>query len=489
MRFLVALIFACLAGNVAHAGIVVWMNDAIDPKLTDRADNKTGGTDHTTALDLAFPPQPDGADDEAAWEALRKAISDGKKRWNEFEVELQIAQDLGTAIEGITAVRSEADRERLIEALLFQGAAASIAFEPHDFIENADAEPYRIAKVGGAIVRPWADAIALDPDRAPTASDVADGASFPQLSSQLEDIKALEPGTLTFTPMGPGDERFVDGRKVEEDTIELAPGLHWVHLMRDGRIAGRRVVRVESGKTVEHERYVTPDEVATARERVLNDTTTGFPESIQKGLTHLADLSGGQVFVGAEEDGKMVVLPYAHGAALLKQRRVTLLGVGGVGGGLMISPIFDLADGENRLAPMVNGDLGFELGLLNAVVLGGVELAMTPGNTITHGKRNSDDNIDTSTYLQPYGGLGVYLLRPTGRKATLLLAGNYQWMHPAHHAVGGRFSLGLPFDQSGAAWLRVTAGGAGFPKSNWDEGDDATQMVKVFLRMGVARRF
>lgn len=490
MRILVALILSCLAMNVAQAGIVVWMHDAIDEKFTERADKKTGGTEHTDALDLAYRPAAYGEDDDAAYEALRKAVSDGKKRWNEFEVELEIARDLGKAIEGITVVRGEADREKLIEALLFQGAAAYVAFSAQGFVSSDDAEPYRYARVGGAGVLPWADAIALDAERDPLPSDLADGATFPKLSGELPELRGLQKGTITFTPVGPSDQRFVDGRKVEGDSVEVAPGLHWIHVLRNGAIAGRQMVRVGPGKEVQHARQAAPEDVTKARERVLSGTTTGFPESIRKGLERIAMVHGGQVFVGAEEEGKMVVLPYAHGAALLRQRKVTVLAVGNIGGGLIASPIFDQAEnGDTRFAPMGGGELGLELGLLNVVVMGGVDLSFTPGNTVTHGKRDGTKNIDTSIYVQPYGGLGFYILRPTGRKATMMLAANYQWLHPAHHSVGGRLAIGLPIDQTGAAWFRVTVGGSGFPKSTWDEGDDKTVMIQSFLRLGVARRF
>lgn len=491
MRILVALILCCLATNVARAGIVVWMHEDLDSKYTERADNKTGGTEHTDAYDLLYRPAALSPEDEAAWEALRQAVSNGKKRWNDFEVELGIARELATAIEGITVVRGEADREKLIEALLFQGAAAHVAFTLDDFVNSDDAEPFRYARVGGAGVRPWADAIALDPTRDPLPSDLADGGTFPKLSSELADMRALEKGTLAFSPTAPNDEHYVDGRKVEGTEVEVAPGLHWVHVLRNGAVSGRATLRVEPGKTATHKPDVSPEDIAIARGRVLAGSTTGFPDAVRRGLERISKVNGGQLFVGAYDDGgKMVVLPYAHGATLLKQRRVTVVGVGNIGGGLIASSLFDQAtNGDIRFAPMAGGDLGLELGLLNVVVLGGAELSMTPGNTITHGKRNAGTNVDTSIYVQPYGGLGVYILRPTGRKATMMLAANYQWLHPAHHAVGGRFALGLPIDDSGAAWFRVTVGGSGFPSSMWDEGATKTSMIQAFLRLGVARRF
>jgi hypothetical protein len=123
MRFLVALTLAQLVSNVAFAGVVVWMDDGVpENRVRLKADGKTGGTKHAAGPDLVFPPAPAGVNDDAEYEALRKAVADGKTRWNDFEVEYDIAVALEAAISAIDVIRSERDRDELVQALLFQGA-------------------------------------------------------------------------------------------------------------------------------------------------------------------------------------------------------------------------------------------------------------------------------------------------------------------------------------------------------------------------------
>ncbi|MCB9675079.1 MAG: hypothetical protein H6737_08175 [Alphaproteobacteria bacterium] len=496
MRFLVALILSMLAANVARAGIVVWMDEEVpDEKVTTRADNKTGGTKHYAYYDLAYPPQPNGPADDEEWEALRQAVSDGKKRWDEFEVEYEIANDLEALITQLDVIRSKRDMDELVAALLFQGAAVQVAFE--DQLGNDKlAAPFRYTRTGGVGNRPWSDAYALMPGRDPLASDVADGATYPNLLTEFEEVAKRPKGTLKLARVDEGVKMFVDGTEVEVDAdgtaLEVPPGRHFIHLVRDGVISGRQVVLVEEGRESEMMPRVSLEDLAAARARVDQETTTGFPESVKSSLEALSRHYGGQIFVASNIDGNTVVLPYAHGASLLKQRAVTFVGIGELGGGLMSTSLFDKAreTGDQAVAPMGMGSLGFELGLYNFAIVGGTDLVMTPGNTITHAKGDSTtENVDTSVYVHPYAGAGVYLLRPTGRSTTALVEGFYSWHHPAHHAVGGRISLGLPFEPDGGTWIKLTIGGSGFPQSMWDEGSDRTSLVLLYARSGIAARF
>ncbi|MEZ4318066.1 MAG: hypothetical protein R3F61_11200 [Myxococcota bacterium] len=493
MKFLGALILCLLASNVARAGIVVWLDEVVpDEKVTTRADNRTGGTKHLAYYDLAFPPQPAGPADEEKWEGLRQAVADGKKHWDDFEVELPIATELEGLLGGLDVIRSARDRDELVGALLFQGAAVQVAFEADELENGPRAKPFRYPRTGGVGNRPWADAYAILPDRDPLASDVADGATFPVLLTEFAQFAERPRGSLKLAKRDEGTKLFVDGKEVPEGTesIELPAGRHWLHIVRDGVVSGRSVVRVDEGREAEQAPRVTMEDVAAARARVETDTTTGFPDSIKSSLEALSRHYGGQIFVAADFDGRTVVLPYAHGAELLKQRTITFVGVGELGAGFMSTSLFDLADGNQAIAPMGMGSLGFELGIYNFAIVGGLDMAMTPGNTITHAKGDSTtENVDTAVYLQPYAGAGVYLLRPTGRAATALVEAHYSYLHPAFHAVGGRISFGVPFEPEGGTWVRLTVGGSGFPKSMWDEGSERTSVVEMYVRSGIGARF
>lgn len=490
MRTLIVLLLSMFATNLAHAGIVVWLDqDLPDEKVQKRANARTGGTKHVAGWDVMFPPMPPSDADQAAIEALQDTVAAGKRRWNDFEVEYGIATELETAIDGVTVIRNERDLTELVEALLFQGAAVQVAFEPDEMRDGERAEPFRIDRTGGVANRPWSDALALYPERDPLPSDLADGATFPVLQDETPRLRDQPEGTLVFPPRGPADVFVVDGSPLANDTasVDLLPGRHLVHLLRDGkRVSGRRVVRVESNRETMLEPHVSREQLEKARKRVLSDTTTGFPDDVRTSLEKLSAVYGGAVFVAAQDANRVVVLPWGHGAELLQQRKVTFVGAGELGGVLLSSPVFDGANGRSAVAPGLEGSLGFELGFYNAVVLAGADLALTPGKTITYANGAGTANVDTSTFAHPYAGLGAYLLRPTGRRATAMIAGHYAWLYPAHHGFGGRFTLGVPFEADGGTWLRFTAGATAAGDTSWDTGQP---MVAAFLRTGLAARF
>lgn len=492
MRTLVVLVFSMLMANMAHAGIVVWLHEEVpDDRMQNRANARTGGTRHMSGWDLMFPPMAPSEADQQHMDALRNEVSSGKKRWNDFEVEFGIATDLEKAIDGVDVIRNERDLQEIVEAMLFQGAAVQVAFEPDEMRDGKRAEPFRIERTGGVGNRPWADAVALLPERNPLPSDVADGGTFPDLSDEVQIYRDQPTGKLVFPRRGGEDTIVVDGVVYTGDQAEEAdilPGRHFVHVLRNGKIiSGRRVVRVEPGRETQVLPYVKGEELAAARGRVLADTTTGFPESVRGSLERMAAHYGGEVFVAAYDDkGAMVVLPWGHGAALLQQRVVTVVGTGEIGGAILSSPVFDDSEGRQVIAPGAHGSLGMELGIYNAVLLAGADLTLTPGKTITYANKDSTANIDTSTFAHPWGGVGLYVLRPTGHRATVLVAGHYAWLYPAHHGIGGRFSLGVPFEPGGSTWLRFTVGATGAPRTTWDT---AEPMVVAFLRMGLAARF
>ncbi len=487
MRTLIVLLFSLLVSHPAWAGIVVWLHEELpEERMLRRSDARTGEMQHVSGWDLKFPPMPPVDTDQEAYDALRAVVNDGKKRWNDFEVEYGIARAVESALEKIDVIRTERDRAELVEALLFQGAAVQVAFEPDEFRDGERAAPFRVERTGGAGNRPWAEAIALMPDRELLPSDVADGATFPVLRQEVEQILQQPKGRLLLPRHAEGDVVVVDGRPVEGEAVSLLPGRHFVHVLREGeRLAARRVVRVEPKREVQVLPYVSDEELAEARERVLAGTTTGFPDAVKSSLEKLAAQYEGGVFVAAYDQGRLTVLPWGHGATLLKQRKITAVTVGELGGALLSSPVFDGAGGRAVIAPGVHGSLGFELGILHAVLLGGVDLTLTPGKTITYANRDNTANIDTSSFLQPYGGLGLYLLRPTGQGATILVAGHYAWLYPSHHGIGGRFSLGLPLGSSHDTWVRFTIGATGASRSTWGTDDP---MIASFLRVGLGSR-
>lgn len=486
---------AAMSAHVAHAGegFVVWM-EATPPgeKPVARVENLTAADVHLTHVDLAFPPQPATPEDAARIETLRETVAAGKAKWDEFDVELTIARELEAALEPITLIRDKRDLQDIVDARLFQGAAVQKAFAPEDFVVNEDADPFRKDLPGLTANSPWVSAMALDPGRELTRADVADGAAFPQLRELMPAYAEIRDARLDISDLPAGAKLLVDGvePKADEDgIISLRPGTHYVHVLRRDVVAGRQKIELTSADPVDIPLIVDERELEQARTQVLSGLTTGFPEDVVRSIEDLAEHHTGPIFVAAlDEKGRPTVLPYARGAVLLKSKPVSFVFAGEVGGGVIVSPLFDRPDPENVgqgrqniTAPAIMGHLGFEFGIYNFAIIGGSDVSLTPANIVTY-----DDNKTASILPQPWGGAGVYVLRPTGPTPTMLLAGTYGWNFPGHLAFGGRMAFGVPIDEN-KTWFRIAIGGDAAPQSMWDGAEfEDIPMYRMYLRVGLA---
>jgi hypothetical protein len=495
-RLIAALVCLLWAPSALAQSFVVWMEAEVpDEKAVKRADKLTGGSNHLSHVDLAFPPQPATDEDKDRFDKLRKAISEGQARWDEFDVEIGIAQELQGIIDVIDVLRDERDLQDLVQARLFQGAAVNKGFDPASFPDDETAAPFRVVLSGVVANLPWVQAMALQPDRVFTRADIADGSAFPDLQKLIVPMQALEPGFVDLTELPKGTVLYLDGREadVTNPKLSVRPGRHFFHVMRKEVVGGRQIISVDSAESVPLPIAVNRTALEQTRLKVLEGTTNGLPQEVKDSIETLSNFHEGAIFVAAVSDkGAVTVLPYARGAQLLKEKVVTVVAAGEVGGGAVISTIFDQSTGNNITAPAVDAHLGLEIGVYNVAVLGGCDLAIVPGNTVTHGPADETDtdsrnNVSGSALWQPWGGLGLYAVRPTGTTPTLLIAATYGWDFPAHMAFGGRITFGALVDQG--TWFRLTLGANTSPKSQWDEGDQRTPLSTVFLRFGLGTLF
>jgi hypothetical protein len=487
LRIMVSWLFLLAFAAPAKAGVVLWLDAEIpDDKVLRRVDVRTSGTGHLAANYLAYPPEPIEQADEDSYALLRKAMDEANRRWDEFEIELAIAAGLGDVIDGVSLIRDERDRGDLVSALLFQGAAAHIAFEPEEFKSDERAEPYRQTGVGRVLNRPWLWALAMDPHRVFRSSDMADGASFPSLQESQADIDDLDSGQISLPRLMAGEVIILNGveQPVDAKGLTVQPGRHWVHLMRSGVVHGRAVLDVTPGAVMDYPARVSRADLENARQQVLKGTTMGFPEALKEVLSEIAKVRGEAVYVAATDGSSFEVLPYTRGAKLVEQRLVTVVSVGEFGAGVLSSDLFDQTSlGSVVTAPAAHGGVGLEVGISYLSLLAGLDLAITPAHSVTHANRDLTENITISAWPQPYGGLGVYALRPTGATPTLLFAGTLGFDFPAFLAYGGRASFGIPIDQQGN-WLRLSVGAKVAPRSMWESADISSSMNTYFFRTG-----
>ena len=500
----ILLLFALCLGVSTHAeaaDFIIWMEgQAPEDKVLTRAARLAGVKEHLFFRDLAFPPQPDSDADDAAYAALKIAKDTGLQSWTEYDVELEMARNLSTALEQVTVVRDERDLETLVETLLFQGAAIYRSFNPVTFEDDSQAAALRFDQPGFAANLGWARAMGLAPERRITRSDVVDASTYMNLREVETAYKGLNTGTLDLAGLPHAETLVVNGKEQSVspgDALELRPGRHYVHIQRDGVISGRQVLDIESGQTVSLPFFVAPSELELAKSQIVNGLTTGFPDTVKESVERIAKHRKGAIFVAAlDPDGQPVVLPYARGAKLAQNRKGAFILFGGAGFGLTKSQILDEeALTSDKWIPTGLAQFGLEVSYSYFCVTAGLDASIPAGRSVRFGGpggNTAEDDKETYVLPQPWVGVGSYILRPFDNRHTLLVAATTEYLFPAHMGFGGRVVWGLPF-QSGNAWFRVTLGGsaAGNTLKNWRELKpyDGVGYTKIYLGLNGGGRF
>lgn len=485
-RLLIIGWLSALANPALAAPVTVWLA-AVGPteRQAERSDRDTGLNTHLSWVDLAFPPEPLLPGDSAPMEALRAGVAEGEQRWEDFLVELPVAEALGAAAEAVTVLQSERDREDLIEARLFQGAAAIRGFEPGTFMLDDEAGVYRQEIGDLSVVSAWVDALALVGDDQPRRADFIDGSAWLDFQQFSASIQALPDGAIDTTGVPADVQIWVDGAPVEPaDSLSLRPGRHYVHTVRGGVVAARSVVELAPGETVPFPVRVTLEQTEAAAVRVRDDKTTGLGDEVKASLELLRQHYDGALFLSALDGRRVSVVAYAGGAVVSDDQMVTVMVAGDVGAGAVISPLFEEApDGGSAAAPAAQIGVSVEVGIYNALIAAGLDSVITPGFTIEHANQSETANTTMSAMPQPFLGVGGYALRPTGRKTTFAGMFTIAWNAPAHVGYGGRLILGVPIDDR-RNWLRIVAGGSAAPRTVWKLDGDPIPMYTVFARIG-----
>ncbi len=473
------MLLTLLALNTAHAQaqataepVLIWVeNDVPEEKLQRRAAKLTGSAAPWTydALDLAFPPSAWGPADDEAYSQLARAVERGEDRWDDFDVELSIANEVDSAIDGVGVVRDDADREALIGGYLMLGAAVDMAFAPKDFATGDGAEEYRIELPGVMANRALLQVLALDSEKLFTVHEVNSGRAYKNLEALRSTWPTLATGTLEVGVLPAGATLVVNGRALEGTDQELPPGHYWVHVVVDGAIRGRTQVDVAPGQKVSLPRLVDEVERAQADRKVGEDTVDGIPIDVVTAVNAIAaSHPGSKVYLATlDEEGRLVVMPYSEGAELVRNKPVTFALGAELGGGAIATESYYYWDPANNpkgriiTAPGASGAFDLELGIYNLALLGGAEVHITPTQHLlfgTDGQTSASDNQTTPIFLKAHGGVGLYALRPTKyKKPTLLLAGTYGWFSPGHLGYGARLTIGLP--TSPKNWFKITLHG------------------------------
>jgi hypothetical protein len=478
------------SGVAAAAPVVVWTSAEVpdDPALA-KADRETGGSAHISALELQYPPAPIVDADRAFVLHLEDAVNANVARWTAFDVELPIAADLKLVLADVTVLGEARDTAQLIDTLLFQGAAAVRAFEADTFPTETRAEPYRWTWEGVAYPLPWIEARALAGrvGREIQPNDHIDGGARLDFQRFTAAAEKLPEGTLTV-PSGVG-EVWVDGVPVPADATELRlrPGTHFLHVVRAGVVAGRSKVWIDPGASVTFPVAVSDAELEAAGVAVSSGSRLKLPDAVVAALGRVEVFHGGPVFLGHADGRRVGLLAWSEGARLVDAQLVTVVLSGEVGGGVVMSSLFAEAAETSEVGAAAHGGLAIELGVSHFATAVGLDVAITPGKSIATANMAGDANVNTSVLPQPWFGLGVHALRPTGRKPTLSVLGHIAWQGPAHLGYGGRILIGVPIDDR-HTWFRIGLGATYGPNSLWKLDADPVSMLTGFVRVGVGAR-
>lgn len=474
--------------------VVAWMQPAPPAEeVRAKVQRLTGGAaSHVAWAELALEPRSASAGDLAAYTSLAQSLTDTAGRWTEFDAEAAIARALDANVQPIEVVRTDADRELLIRALLAEGAGITRPYPVSLFNSLQETAPFLAQIANRKVVKAWLDALALDPRRALVRAEFPDGQSFQVVKTLQEELLLLPRGKLAVDAVPAGFTAVIDGRAMAtaEAEYELAPGHHYAHLVRDGAISNAVEFDLAPGGKAALSVRVSADELTAARARVLAGSTDLGPD-VASGLRQLGERTkpAPRVFVAALDDtGKPVMLAYGGGAVITKVRPVTAMFTGDLGGGLLQSTSFAGAYGQEVVAPVGGGDLGFELGIYNAAIQVGGSMLLVPTAQFAYGIDGATtpaENEFTSALFNGHGGLGVYLPRPQAGKVYFLLAGTYGWLSPGALGFGAQLATGIPMKGDGKTWLRVSLAGMrgeqlpGFP----EEGSPTSALL---LRLGFA---
>jgi len=248
MSVILALVGASLASDV------VWLGTP-DPAAAAQVALEQGATRAPMGpLDLRAAATDFGPADAAAWSALDEALRAVRPFESRLDGELVILRDLDRPIAAIGLLRDDLERERLYAALAYQGFAVDRYFMDALATDERAASARLQTSGGASLPLPWVDAVALDPDRAPTPYEIAEAPQRVRYGEVQAQARALLPGLLVVEGGLPaGAVLKVDGRATQVGSsgqLRVQPGRHLVHVELDGHVLARVDGRAEPGGTL-----------------------------------------------------------------------------------------------------------------------------------------------------------------------------------------------------------------------------------------------
>lgn len=236
---LIALLFCLFTGSAWAGGSVVWLSDPPDPEL---APDLTRIPRRVVAPDSSLSES-----DVLALARLEEELAAVRPLAQEFDGELEIMSRLQAAIDDVEVLRDAADRDLLYRALAFQGFAVRRYFQDQIATEPG-AAPYRVVMGGMVEVRPWVDAVALDPERKPQVADIAEEPERRAFDESRARIKVAPQAIVVLAELPDQAVLKIDGRVAPAGLrVRVTPGKHYLAIHDGEGIRGHNDVRMAPG--------------------------------------------------------------------------------------------------------------------------------------------------------------------------------------------------------------------------------------------------
>lgn len=213
------------------AGTAVWLNGAPDASATPGM--------AAISAELVAPSDPWTEGDARAIAFLGEELQAVRPLADVFDGELQIMVRLQAALAEIHAIRPE-DRDLVYSALAFEGFAVQRYFQD-TLATDPGAAQYRVQIQGRWEAAPWVDAVALNPERLPSAQDISDQAVLLVFQELRARHLLTPPVTISVSNLPANARLVVDGRDAAADRARVLAGTHRVALVQDGVIRQRDV--------------------------------------------------------------------------------------------------------------------------------------------------------------------------------------------------------------------------------------------------------
>ena len=434
--------------RTADAAEVVWLDPSPVPEDVARVAVAAGATRAPyDATAFRFGATDPSAADAAAWESLDASLRDVRQYETRLDGELVIMRDLARPIAAITLLRDTTQRDRLFNALVYQGFAVD-RFFMDELGSDERAKDLRVLLPDGtAVPQPWFDAMAIDPTRVPTPYEIAEAPQRARYAAMREKVLALLPGLLVVEGSMPrGAQLWIDGRAVALDAsaqVRLPPGHHVAHIERDGHVLARASFRLDLAGSASIGVGLSDEAWSGWQAELRDDGRVDVPPPLWPAIQAL----GGEVVVAWHDHGKAVSASTltVEGCEPLVLARVEKpkeateeggvhLQVGlGVGGGWFESGDFLLQDpahvpatlaSVNAGAVDASADFSVAVGLFRASVIGDLAVPIGPDHVAFTG--------DGSMRVRPDVSLGL------GVKWAQLTVG---FLFPYHPTVGARVTV------------------------------------------------